>query len=486
MKAFTAAMLAGASAQMMSFTTDELKEMVAPDYDVQQLQDIVDGKTEIAGDAVPSTFSHPTICDSSVNQTTGYIKAASGPTAPHYFFWLAESKSDPANDPLLMWLSGGPGCSSQLALFAENGPCKVNADGNSTTLNPYSWNAKANVMWVDQPAGVGFTTGLGTHNEAGVASNMYTFLQGFYEKFPQYQKTPFYIFGESYAGHYVPAISHKIWENNKASEGIHIPLTGIAIGNGLTNPEEQYKWYAEMGHSGGVPQGGHAPSVYGDAVYNGMKALEPACTAAIKACAALPNPLTCLAASEGCNLVFQIPYRLTGKNPYDMRIKCEHGNLCYDFDAVGKYLNSAAVKQELGVKNHWGSCNMGVNLLFQLAGDWMQPFHTMIPDMLHDGIDVLIYAGDVDYICNWLGNKAWTLGLDWEKKDEFNAAEDKEWQVDGKTAARLRTAGNFNFMQVYEAGHMVPMDKPAESLEMVNAFISKSLSANVKPNGIVV
>jgi len=185
-------------------------------------------------------------------------------------------------------------------------------------------------------------------------------------------------------------------------------------------------------------------------------------------------------------LAFQIPYRLTGQNPYDMRIKCEHGNLCYDFDPVGKYLNSASVQQELGVSNHWGSCNMAVNLMFQLAGDSMVPFHTMIPDLLHDGIDVLLYAGDVDYICNWLGNKAWATKLEWEKKDDFNAAEDKEWQVDGKTAARLRSADNFHFMQVYEAGHMVPMDKPKEALEMVNAFMGKSLSANVKQSGIVV
>jgi hypothetical protein len=176
-----AASLVVCSGQLIPLQIDELKELVgaeppAPDRETAE------------------GFVHPTICDNSTAQTAGYIKAASGLRAPNYFFWLVESKSDPSTDPLLMWLSGGPGCSSQLALFAENGPCTINSDGATTTLNPYSWNAKANVMWVDQPAGVGFSSGLGTHNEDGVASNMHTFLQGFYTQFPDYQSKPFYIF----------------------------------------------------------------------------------------------------------------------------------------------------------------------------------------------------------------------------------------------------------------------------------------------------
>jgi len=470
-----AATLVVASGQLIALQVDELKQMLSAEAPMPDRE-------------TSPGYVHPTVCDNSTLQTAGYIKAAKGPGAPNYFFWLVESKSEPSTDPLLMWLSGGPGCSSQLALLAENGPCTVNADGKGTTLNPYSWNAKANVMWVDQPAGVGFSSGLGTHNEAGVASNMYTFLQGFYTDFPQYQKTPFYIFGESYAGHYVPAIGHKIWEENKAGTGLNIPMAGISVGNGLTHPEEQYKWYAEMGGDGGQSQGGHAPSVFNQATVTAMNAAMPTCVKAIHRCNDPEhlNATACLMASEECNLITQIPYRLTGKNPYDMRIKCEHGNLCYDFSMIETWLNTAAVQADLGVKGKWGSCNMAVNLLFQTAGDWMHNFHTKIPDMLHDGIQVLIYAGDVDFICNWLGNKAWVKLLEWDKKDEFNSAEDAEWQIEGETVAKLRTADNFHFMQVFEAGHMVPMDKPAESLAMVNAFISGNLAANLKPDGIVV
>merc|ERR1711904_481209 len=113
------------------------------------------------------------------------------------------------------------------------------------------------------------------------------------------------------------------------------------------------------------------------------------------------------------------------------------------------------------------------------AGDWMHGNYALkLPDLLQDGIEVLIYAGDCDYICNWLGNKAWTQKLKLDHADDFNAAEDKEWQVDGKTVAKHRNSNHFHFMQVYEAGHMVPMDQPAASLEMVNKFISGSLSDN--------
>ena len=69
------------------------------------------------------------------------------------FYWFFESRSDPANDPLIIWLTGGPGCSSTLALLGENGPCSVNDDATGTVTNPYSWNSKANILWLDQPVG---------------------------------------------------------------------------------------------------------------------------------------------------------------------------------------------------------------------------------------------------------------------------------------------------------------------------------------------
>jgi cathepsin A (carboxypeptidase C) len=425
-------------------------------------------------------IQNPTICDSSVKQYSGYIPIE-GTLNTKYFFWFFESRSNPTKDPVVMWLTGGPGCSSQLALLAENGPCKVNKDGAATTKNDYSWNSKANVMWVDQPASTGFSTGPivpTMHNETQVGEYMYKFLQGLFKtsELSKFASNDFYVFGESYAGHYVPAVTHRIWQGVKAKEGLAINLKGLGIGNGLTDPQEQYKWYAEMAKDGGKAEGGSLAKgvINSTKELAAMKVAAVACVAAIKSCNN-GNDNACTTAYAVCNEGLVTPYQLTGMNPYDMRIPCEHGNLCYDFTKEGKFLNSESVKQQLGVTKRWGSCNYVVNAAFQ--GDWMHNFQTMLPDMLGSGIRVLIYAGDVDYICNWLGNKHWTLAMEWPHKEDFNQAEDKPYTLPGTNdaAGRLRTSNDFSFMQVYQAGHMVPMDKPQVALDMLDGFLSNTL-----------
>jgi len=178
----------------------------------------------------------------------------------------------------------------------------------------------------------------------------------------------------------------------------------------------------------------------------------------------------CLEAFMACNYAEMVPYQLSMYNPYDMRIRCEHLPLCYEFSHVADFLNKPEVQSEIGAKGQWASCSMLVNKLFM--ADFMRSFHYGIPDLLAADIDVLIYAGDVDYICNWLGNKAWASALEWPGKDAFNEAEDKDYMLNGKSVGRLRSHKNFHFMQVYEAGHMVPMDQPEAALDMLNKFLA--------------
>ena len=281
-------------------------------------------------------------------------------------------------------------------------PCTVNKEGTATIPNVYSWNSNATVIYIDQPAGTGFSYGAGLdHDEKGVAADMYDFLQQFFIAHKEYAARDFYVFGESYAGHYVPAVTHLIWLNNKQlpSGAIKLNLKGTSVGNGLTDPSIQYDYYADMAAS----TNHHSPAV-NKTGYELMKAATVPCLAAIDLCQTVPE--SCLVATDICNLALIEPYQLSGRNPYDMRIKCAVPPLCYDFSNVATYLERPEVIAALGVQGHkWSDCNHLVAIGFELGGDWMHDYQQMIPDQLASGIRVLMYAGDQDFICNWLGNQ---------------------------------------------------------------------------------
>ena len=93
-----------------------------------------------------------------------------------------------------------------------------------------------------------------------------------------------------------------------------------------------------------------------------------------------------------------------------------------------------------------------------------------VTEILDYGLDVLVYSGDKDFICNWRGGEAWTHAVDWTGKDSFSKAEYGDWNVSDKPAGSLKTFNNLKFLRVYEAGHMVPMNQPEAALQMLNEF----------------
>jgi cathepsin A (carboxypeptidase C) len=142
---------------------------------------------------------------------------------------------------------------------------------------------------------------------------------------------------------------------------------------------------------------------------------------------------------------------------YDIRGKCEDSsNLCYSaLGYISEYLNKKEVQQELGAEvSSYDSCNFDINRNFLFQGDWMQPFHRLVPGILEQ-IPVLIYAGDADFICNWLGNQAWTEALEWPGQKDFNKASIKDIKLDsGDKYGKIKSSGNFTFLQIFGAGHM--------------------------------
>lgn len=371
------------------------------------------------------------------------------------FYWLFRSRSDKSNDPLVFWLTGGPGCSSVLAIFTENGPFHVGADLN-LTKNSFSWNENANVVFVDQPVGTGFSKGsvldYATSEEV-IAGDFYVFLKGFLQTFPEYKNRPIFITGESYAGHYIPAISSYIYSQNNSD----VNLAGIAIGNGWVDPYLQYPAYNTFALEN---------NLIGKTQYYLLEA-------AFTACQGLIDTGVWLVAMEECQLAVTtiLGFPLAPRfNVYDIRKQCDHPPLCYDFSPVENFLKRADVIESLGVQGRsWESCNMAVHTA--LLGDWVTDLSTKVSYLLDNGVHVLVYSGNKDFICNWRGGEAWTNGLKWQHAEEFRNASFVNWTQGNSTFGEMKVAENLVFLKVFDAGHMVPMDQPEAALDMLNRFL---------------
>lgn len=399
-----------------------------------------------------------------VNQSSGYLDFENN----HFFYMFFESRNDPTNDPVILWLNGGPGCSSMTGLFFELGPSSVGPD-LKPVYNPYSWNSNASVIFLEQPIGVGFSYGDEKVGDSyAAAKDVFIFLELFYQKFPQFLKNDFHVAGESYAGHYIPAIASEIINHADRS----FELTSVLIGNGITDPLVQNKYYQPMACGlGGYKQ------VITNKECDDMEKKYPRCAALIKACYRFQNALSCVPAEIYCSNALFTPYQKTGLNVYDIRGPCEESDngLCYKgLDYVESYLNLPEVQAALGAEvTKFTGCDDDVFSRFGITGDGSKPFQGFVAELLDKGYPVLIYAGDKDFICNWLGNHAWTDDLDWILADSYREEVLKPWYPTPKTqSGEVKSFGGLTFLRVYEAGHMVPYDQPEASLAFVNTWLS--------------
>ncbi|CAL9083438.1 unnamed protein product [Musa textilis] len=339
----------------------------------------------------------------------------------------------------------------------------------SLVWNQFGWDQASNLIYVDQPTGTGFSYSSDKrdirHNEKGVSDDLYDFLQAFFAEHSEYAENDFYITGESYAGHYIPAFASRVHQGNKDKEGIHINLKGFAIGNGLTDPAIQYKAYTDYALDMGIIK---------ESDYKRINKIYPACELAIKLCGT-SGTVSCLASYLVCNTIFSSIMRIAGNaNYYDIRKQCE-GSLCYDFSNMEKFLNLKSVRETLGVGDiEFVSCSPTV--YEAMLTDWMRNLEVGIPALLEDGIQLLVYAGEYDLICNWLGNSRWVHAMEWAGQSGFVSSSEIPFLVDGVEAGLLKSHGSLSFLKVHDAGHMVPMDQPKAALEMLKRWTQGKLA----------
>ncbi|KAM5354840.1 hypothetical protein ACJ41O_001486 [Fusarium nematophilum] len=433
-------------------------------------------------------------CNSSTPGVSGYIDTADDDS--HVFFWLFESKNDFSRDPVILWMSGGPGASSAgFGNLMELGPCRVTPDGSSSSENPYGWNANATLLFVDQPIPVGFSYGKTMPNGLIESSKlMDRFLRQLFVAFPDLADRDFYIAGESYGGSWVPALAAAIVERQAQSDaqeaaairypGVQGPLAtgqskkinlrGIMIGNGLVKQSVQSPAALEAACSGQ------------DAIFNSTQCLEWAprslwCEQNLVLCE-IRGWLSdeCKHSQEVCEEMSSVVTGEMGRNPFDWRRDCNGDPLsCYpEIASVGKYLKQDYIKRALGVPSDrpFNGVSQEVYDHWEAIGDLWKSSDHYVNYLLNNDYRVLIYVGDKDWYCHAAGMRQLVnYGLMWQGQPLFRFRELSPWYLGAKVAGRGKAFQALTYAEIHGAGHLVPYDAPEAALSLINSWISETL-----------
>ncbi|KAG2123830.1 Alpha/Beta hydrolase protein [Suillus clintonianus] len=429
-----------------------------------------------------TTLGHPVFPHYSVrikkssNFCDGTVKRAR-----HLFFYFFESRNDPDKDDVIFWTNGGPGCSSNLGVYMELGPCRI-LDDNGTVFHPESWNSNANIFFVDQPIGTGFSYAeygqtVSTTEEA--AKDVAAFIAIFFENFTQFRGRALHMASESYGGRYIPVFAAEVYDQNAMliAAGITpISLQSIMIGNGLTD------FYTMLAACVDTQCTGAAVfPVQSISACIRMKQALPRCQKWLtESCINQFDTMNCQAASIFCETEIFSTFFSTGKNPYDISKDCDgpiEETMCYPVTKhISSFLDRPSVREKLGVDpsvtGNFSFCSATVRQAFVSTVDEYHATDTHVAALLERGVRALIFVGSYDWFCNWIGVQAWTLNMEWSGKEAFGQQPLRSWQVEGQVVGQTRSAKGLTFATVDGAGHMVPYDKTKEALAMVQRWLA--------------
>ena len=252
-----------------------------------------------------------------------------------------------------------------IGLFQENGPCHFVNGASTPSLNPYSFNEYTNMLYVDQPIGVGFSYGTDSvTSTVAVAPYVWKLLQTFYTQFPQYENRDFGIFTESYGSHYRPEFAHYIQQQNSAIDagsvtGQKTNLVALGINNGWFDPAIQEKAYIQFSYNNTykslIPQ----PS------YNSyMSTYNPDCLPEIQACASSRPNSACSNTDNTCYNDTEGPLSQAA----DFYVR-EPSNDLYPPETYVTYLQSSVAVKAIGAKSACQECPNAPYNKFSTMGD---------------------------------------------------------------------------------------------------------------------
>ncbi|CAJ0952003.1 unnamed protein product, partial [Mesorhabditis belari] len=473
---------------------------------------------------------------------SGYLNAGkNGDWKMHYM--LIESKGPKSDDdPILVWLQGGPGCSSFGAIFEELGPFYMSPDGKSLFENKYAWNNRANLLFLESPIGVGFSYDktnpqFDDANDDQAKEMNYVALSDFFNSYSKYTNRSFFLAGESYSGVYIPMLAARLVQGIANGTFPNPNFQGAAIGNGYLDVARLYnslvlwsgyhgrvsvqEWdflksectsgmsrmgdmdtynffsylrttnyltdFASDNSTCGnlimrlvtVPDGMDAENYYQDCFdpkwyQSSMEKLDktlpkhPAKLKRIRRRAAIHEKASFYQS-------FATSFNYGSTDPFN-------GYPCWNYVPRWHWVNSLEVKKALNIDESWidsnytwFDCNNDMyNKYVMTYIEQYQFFEIFFKINTKKDFRFLIYNGDVDTVCNYLGD-AWFV-LELAKRNGMSASDRKEWWFAGQTAGYTQRYTHSNgvivdLVTVKGAGHFVPTDRPGASRQMITNFI---------------
>ncbi|KAJ0088375.1 hypothetical protein Patl1_32288 [Pistacia atlantica] len=388
----------------------------------------------------------------------GYVEVR--PKA-HLFWWLYKSPNrveDPSKPwPILLWLQGGPGSSGvAFGNFIEIGPL----DGHLQPRNS-TWLKKADLLFVDNPVGTGFSyvgdenLVVGTDEEA--ATDLTTLLKELFNGNKTLQKSALYIFAESYGGKFAATLGVSAIRAIEAGE-LKLQLGGVALGDSWISPEDFcFSWAPLLKELSRMDN----------------KGLNESNSLALKIKQQLAAGKYEDAATTWRNSRDFYNFLLDTENDPIGGTTSEELKGSLGIDRYSKYLSTkkfstadagtqpvdldklmnGPIRKKLKIipgNVTWGG---QVGLIFPaMAGDFMKPRIDEVDELLAKGINVTIYNGQVGRVERIFKLGAFSLycGND-----------------DSTTKGFVTSYKNFFFYWILGSGHFVPAEQPCVSLQMM-------------------
>ncbi|KAK4802187.1 hypothetical protein SAY86_000390 [Trapa natans] len=397
------------------------------------------------------------------------------------FYYFVEASEDPDNKSLTLWLNGGPGCSSiGGGAFTELGPFYPTGDGRGLRINSMSWNKASNLLFVESPAGVGWsysnTTSDYTCGDESTAKDMYTFFLEWYKKFPAFKTRKLFLTGESYAGHYIPQLATVLLDHNVHSTDFKFNIGGVAIGNPLLKLDRDVPATYEYFWSHGMISDEIGLKIMGECDFDDYTFASPhnvtdSCNDAINTANTIVGEYI-----NNYDVILDVCYPSIVEQELRLRkvvTKMSFGvDVCMTLERRF-YFNLPEVQKALHANRTnlhypWTMCSEVLNYSSKDGNINILP---LLKRISQTGIPVWIFSGDQDSVVPLLGSRTLVRELAHDLKFEVTVPYGT-WFHKGQVGGWATEYGNLlTFATVRGAAHMVPYAQPSRALHLFSSFI---------------